>query len=876
MLLAPLLFPAAGYPLGLGEIRLHSALNQPLSAEIDLLSITAADMQTLNVALASQETFARLGLERAGALMLIDFSVERRADGSCYVKATSRKPIREPFLDFLVELNWRSGRLVREYTVLLDPPERFKESPPPPERRMTAPAVTAEGAPSAVTATAGAAEPRPRSYGPVKPDETLWRIANRLRPGRAVSVPQVMMALLKGNPEAFEGENVNRLKAGAILRFDPSLIEGLPREEAAREIAEQGRQWDAFRQQAAAEAATRAPSNPPEPGADQGEAAREPHLELVAPEKGAVTGDGSGRTDELRRELMLAIETTEAQKQENEELKRRLQELEGQLASMQRLLSLKDQGLATLQQQTAGSEAGGTVAEGPAIEPAAPAGAPLPSEERAPAKPVNPAPPAPPTAAEEPTLIESIVQGIGSNPVAAGFAMLATLGLASLIFLVARRRREAAGLQESLLAEAVSPPQGDDVSNAAAPSGTGEENPFLKEFAGAVSGPEEGTRADPLVEADHYIAYQRFRQAEDLLREAMKQNDRPELHAKLLEIYHAGGDAAGFQSEAPRFHGMVGGKGPLWEKVAILGHELLPDHPLFAGAPQAKPDTLHPSQRPEEEVLDIGLDLDALTAEMEATGGGRQGPEFNLDLGVDLSDLSAPPPESASEEPPAQQAPTERADKAAPPKEEQPEPFNLADLELELPPELAAPPGKAETDLTGASEEDWDLDFDLGDINFSTQTAETPASTEEKQGRPATEQTGERATAGEAGIDMEEVSGLPDVVETPAQEAGGMKGIAEEEGMGLPDADLAGLELHTPAPAPSVSAPSARPSGDDGLFFDGFDETGMKLDLARAYVEMGDAEAARGILGEVLQEGDEAQKKLAQELLKQIAQRSAE
>ena len=117
-----LVLPSAAYALGLGDIQLHSALNQPFNADIELLSASSSDIGSLKVSLASYDEFSRLGLDRPAALMFLKFSVQQR-DGTYYVKVSSKQPIKEPFLDFLVDVSWGSGQLLREYTVSLDPPK---------------------------------------------------------------------------------------------------------------------------------------------------------------------------------------------------------------------------------------------------------------------------------------------------------------------------------------------------------------------------------------------------------------------------------------------------------------------------------------------------------------------------------------------------------------------------------------------------------------------------------------------------------------------------------------------------------------------------------------------------------------------------------
>ncbi|HEX7718170.1 MAG TPA: FimV/HubP family polar landmark protein, partial [Woeseiaceae bacterium] len=245
-LMLALLLAGNTFALGLGDIRLSSALNEPLRAEIALLSATPEELEGLKVELATAETFARYGLDRPLYLSRLQFAVVRsgRSDGNV-VRITSQEPLTEPFVTLLVEAAWSSGRLLREYTLLLDPPTF---APPP-----TAQSSQAVQAPSRATPadsgqiqrtppreTAAPAEPRaaePRAGEPraepadtgtfdtsaggdvqVQRGDTLWGIAQRVRPDNRLAINQVMLAIFEANPDAFAG-NINRLTAGARLRI---------------------------------------------------------------------------------------------------------------------------------------------------------------------------------------------------------------------------------------------------------------------------------------------------------------------------------------------------------------------------------------------------------------------------------------------------------------------------------------------------------------------------------------------------------------------------------------------------------------------------------------------------------------------------------
>ena len=281
-----LLLSGNAWALGLGEIRLDSALNAPMRAQIELLSATAEELENLQVGLASQETFERYGLDRPYYLQDLRFEIVKSgsSEGN-YIRVTSATPITEPFLTFLVEAMWSRGRLLREYTVLLDPPTF---APPPAEE--TRPAVTAPqrstptdsgrierqaetqpmpaaeapaASPRPIPAPAPRSEPAPAPAEPapqaVEPDvsfdtapgedyvvkrrETLWGIASRFRPDFRLTMNQTMLAIYEANPEAFGG-NINILRAGARLRL-PSAddIYRIDRAYALNEAKRHHAQW---------------------------------------------------------------------------------------------------------------------------------------------------------------------------------------------------------------------------------------------------------------------------------------------------------------------------------------------------------------------------------------------------------------------------------------------------------------------------------------------------------------------------------------------------------------------------------------------------------------------------------------------------------
>ena len=383
--------------LGLGDITLHSALNEPFDADIALISVRAEDADNISVSLASPRDFAQAGVERPLVLAFLRFKVVPGDIGKTSIKVSSRKPIREPFLNFLVEVNWSSGRSLREYTVLLDPPIYAERKAPPVTPAVAAPAplalstaVPESVAPSVAAAPSSSPAPTPpapsvsaaqdqrfphidieappapteapSSYGPTKYADTLWSIANRVRPDTSVTTEQMMQALLEANPHAFADDNVNNLKAGYVLRVpDLDTVRAISRQQARAATRAQNDAWRARREVLAQEATplegrrdvTEAESSEPAlaPSADA-------EVKLVAPTaETAQAGSGDGdEIAQIRRELQLTHEAFATMEQANTDLKARIGELETQIQSMERLLALKDETLADIQSRLAATE----------------------------------------------------------------------------------------------------------------------------------------------------------------------------------------------------------------------------------------------------------------------------------------------------------------------------------------------------------------------------------------------------------------------------------------------------------------------------------------------------------------------------------------
>ena len=362
-------WPLATEAAGLGKINVFSALGQPLRAELEVFA-TREELSGMKAQLASPDAFRQAGVEFTPTLSGITLSIDKRPNGQAIIRLSSARPINDPFVDLLLELNWPTGRLLRGYTFLLDPPEFSAKSAAAAEPAIARPVAAArqpvEARPStdrpirAPKPRAAEQQPMPSDGGgtyEVKRGETLSRIATELRP-EGVSLDQMLLGLFRANPDAFDRGNINRLKAGKILSVpDKAALEAVSRGEAKAVIVAQSSDWGTYRRKLAGVAAD-APSK--DEGArqqavgkittrveDKAGSAAEPKDQLKVSKTeppGAKQVPASGRSDE---EL---IAKEKALKDANE----RLASLERSVAELQRLVELKSQSLADLERQSAG------------------------------------------------------------------------------------------------------------------------------------------------------------------------------------------------------------------------------------------------------------------------------------------------------------------------------------------------------------------------------------------------------------------------------------------------------------------------------------------------------------------------------------------
>lgn len=760
----------SAHAAGLGKLTVLSGLGQPLRAEVTL-SATPEELSGMSARLAPVDVFSQAGVEYSSALSDLSFNVEKRKGGKAVLKISSGRPVNDPFLDFLVELNWPTGRLVREYTFLLDPPEftpaaktrstvdaRVVETVR--DNRHDAPATSTQTvqpvavAPEKPSSAASPAEEAPKVAAEtgqhvVERGENLRKIAAEHQYA-GVTLEQMLAGIYRNNRAAFIENDIHRLKAGAILNIpDEAGIAAISPKEA-RQIYVSAGDFSAYRKKLAAAAGTGAESKQDAAAPEQTAAGKiTPRVEEKTPALDANKdqvkvgradkGDKGDGAKELER---LAIEKS------LQESQARVAMLEKNLGELQKLLEMKNQRLAELEKPAAAPE---PVAAAPAVAPVAPETTPAetaaeqtaaPVEEAAP-EPVAETPPAPaektavpapePEPVPEPGFLDSLLED--PLPLAGGVGALALLGG---LFLYRRRQQNTA--TEIALTETLPPPSSLGPNSVFGTNGgqtvdTGTAPPHTGEFSQAGPGTIDTDEVDPVAEADVYMAYGRDSQAEEILLEAMhKDPSRLAIHAKLLEIYANRRSVKQFETLAGELYAQSGGNGPEWHKVSELGRQIDPSNPLYGAAkasaaavsapaeivlPQEKPPAAQPSTLPAAAVAVAAFAEPAAQPETLV---------FEAPVAMDTPVLpqSAPQPEPETglsfDFPPAEPEPV--AELAAPAAAAEPEKGTVLEFVAEKtqPLPFAAPESLIEEvaeDPFVAS--DISLDFDLGDNKLTAE-----------------------------------------------------------------------------------------------------------------------------------------------------------
>ena len=349
--LSLILSAPAAFSLGLGRLQLKSSLNQAFSAEIEIINRERLGVEEILPNLATQEDFDRLNVERTFELYDLRFDVVSGADGRTVIRVNSRDPIVEPFLNFVIEVIWPSGRLVREYTVLLDPPVLTTSS----VRKIQWPqATTGDEENEQLQRLSLSAEQVNPWQTMTGAGDTLWQIASRIRPDKSVSVQQIMLALQRANPDAFIADNINRLKAGYRLELpDLNAIEASSQPEAIREVALQNDRYNEMPLARGDRTLGNQKKNQSSLAPKDSEES-EAELRLVSSQDAVAAAENpQENVQAAKMALAIAEEDLDLSQRENTALSNRLDQLENQMMDLGALVKLKDQQLAALQNQLA-------------------------------------------------------------------------------------------------------------------------------------------------------------------------------------------------------------------------------------------------------------------------------------------------------------------------------------------------------------------------------------------------------------------------------------------------------------------------------------------------------------------------------------------
>lgn len=886
------------HALGLGELSVKSTLNQPLVAEIELKDAGGLSAGQVVPSLATTADFAQAGIARQAFLNDLTFTPVINANGKSVLRITSSRAVREPYVKFLVQVLWPNGRLLREYSLLLDPPKFSPEAAAAAAATAQLPAIAPTPAPAPAPVALPPAEPVASAAGtnPTAPaakpaadakgatqyttgnNDTLWQIAEKVRNGG--SVQQTMLAIQALNPDAFIAGNINRLKKGQVLRLPtPEQAAAMPQPKAVTEVAQQNRAWREGRRAPAAGARQVDATRREKAGAAPSKVEPKDNLSLVsASAKPAKGGKGVVGDKDIGNKLAVAQESLDTARRDNAELKSRMTDLQSQVDKLQRLIQLKNDQLAKMQASEAAPATPATTPSVPAtivpanaakpaeasVQPPAPAGDAAQVTAPEPDKSLLVEPVAPP-----PETMESSLNKLLANPVMMGLigggAVLLLLLLA--LFLIRRRKAREEADKHKRMARALAE-ESDFVSDMdmelpqASFDGLDVPPPSVKMAPSAATAPAREVPADALVQAEIHIAYGRMNQAVELLEEAIKEDpDRTDIRMKLMEIYAEQGNTKAFAAHErkmvaagknhaeveqlkSRYPTMITAVAPAAVAAAsvtaaAMAAELDAKYveELLQDEPKPEPVVAAPPVLAEPEPVAKADALDDNEFDLSLDGLDDEPTQTPVDLSLD--DLLADEPAAPAAAEPSFESLLQQQTEA---KAEADALGDLSDFDLDLGEDV--PELKAEDDFV--------LDDDALDLGIVD--AEEPE-------------------IHDLQLPDDFDLSLSDDIET-AQASEAFASEIEDVNAELDrlSANLEHPPIAKPFEAPSFTADDAMSMDDepDFDFLSGTDEAATKLDLARAYIEMEDSDGARDILDEVVAEGNPSQKAEAQEMLARL------
>lgn len=828
-----LLSPAA-YAAQLGKITVLSAVGQPLRAEVELTGVKPGETSTLLAKLAPPDAYRQAVVDFNPALNNLTFAVETRT-GTPFIRISSAQPLTEPLVNLLLELSGKGSAQTREYAFVLDTPEARQTrgpqvaAPVQPGKGMGSGTAAATPAPAAAPAAAGEKK-KARDYR-VRQGDTLSRIASELKPS-GVSLDMMLVALYRANPDAFKGENMNRMQAGRILAVPSSeAVRALDGAEAKGVVTAHALDFEAYRNKLAGQVASGRPTRAAQATQSTGGKIGATRVE----EKPTAVSEAQDKLklSKVEPAAKAAGKSTVASEEEKiakakqvEEAAARVKELEKNVSDLEQLMAVKNKAMA--------DKSAPSPAKPDDVAASAPAATPQPPVPKA-----KPVPLVKKPSPLEPSLTDKINDHLG----AIGIALAALLAAVAAL-VIARRKKDAPPRPEQIAP--VLPPDApanpdapahelaNELANGLAPEDQQSEasNHLFGTGAAAgaglaavaAAGALASNEVDPVAEADVYIAYGRDGQAEDILKEALRANpDRHAARLKLLEIYSARKDVAAFEDQASELYSQTRGHGDEWPQAAAMGAALDPTNPLYGDA-----------------------DVDAVVSLSKAPDEPLRGQSVDLPLNDTAFDLPEPPAAA-----PVAAVPVPARD------ERHPLDFDLDSLDFEpvstsdpivMPP--PAPPAPSATPaatpaarLDGNDEAQYDASMDFGlDL-------EPPGGPVNGVGPGLTPLPDPLKNVDLTDFDLDESAATPATPPaTPAAATPADTPPAAQE------FDLTGIDLDLN----DARAAGASAGVDDPLSAIHM-EMDTKLDLAIAYQEIGDKEGARELIDEVIKGGSPEQ-----------------
>ncbi len=636
------LLPLSSYAAGLGKLNVNSGIGEPLRAEIELLSVTPEELSTLAATIASEDAYAQQGIPRLGIHNNIKVEIAKNADGSPVLKIRSSQPVSDPYLDMLIQVDWATGRLQREYTVLLDPPGYKPESTS--AMPVTLPSTNSSNniqpTNNAATSNVGdVAQPvltkskkqrRPapasvqnQSTKPVqevisdpagsgteelttKRGDTLSAVAREMQV-EGVSLDQMLVGLYENNKDAFTQGNMNRLKVGQIIKVpSKETLTAIDQQQAKKVIKVHSADWNTYRNALAGnvdEAPARSETEQKQSTSGKIATAEDKAAPATSGPKDVVklsAGDKAGTKNakdgvkSVEAKIIALQEETTARENSLKEANDKTAVLEKQIADMQKLIALKSQSMETLQKNAEATAKKPEVVETPKEVAKADVTSPAePKSVEVKTPPTLEAPVAKPEvkklqptssvvaspAVEEPSFITGLMNSV-DLAVLGGAGGVALLG-AGWMYLRNKRRKDLDSFERGILTSGglrANTVFGNTTGNASM-----SDTSFLTDFAQSTDGGMIDTNdVDPIAEAEVYMAYGRDAQAEEILKDAIsKEPKRYELHLKLLEMYAARKDISAFEAISGELYTTLGAADPTWAKVAAIGVVMEPNNPLY-------------------------------------------------------------------------------------------------------------------------------------------------------------------------------------------------------------------------------------------------------------------------------------------------------